>query len=172
MMPELEIPKAELRQHSRAQHVATVRFYRATQVCKPQRSLAGIVACAREEKRSGLGLRLDAVSKRECPYHSCIDGCPDCRAHWQAREERVVVARAIAKKFKLTLIAASKWGWKRACIMRICAGPPSKNDLARARRARAAAVEMFLALGYEVELTNDEGGVELFKPAKKWRLRR
>lgn len=157
--------------HRRARHVASVRFYRATQVCKPQRSLAGIIACASEDKRSGLGLRLDAISERDCPYHYCRGDCPDCRAHWQARGDRVVVARAVAKRFKLTLIAASRWGWKKGCIMRVCAGPPSRSALTRARGARAMATKMFRALGYEVELTNDRGGVELLKPTRKWKLR-
>lgn len=157
--------------------VARVAFYRvAPRACKNERSLAAIVACTKEEPRYGLGLSINAnvdtcANSMVCHgigWSRTMNLCEQCRAHWKAREDRVRVTKEVAKKFDLTIWRASRWGF--GGLIHICRGPATKADLQRARRARAHAAKMLQRLGYAVEVTDDDGGVELLRPTGKFKV--
>lgn len=159
----------------RQRPLARISLYRVNpRACQPSSALAAIAACTRETPTYGLGLTFNVLaSSLDCRcYFIFGEGarCPICTAYNQALNDRVDVARAIGKKFKLTVWRAPRHSLQ-AAKLHVCRGPATKTDVECARRARAATATMLRALGYTVELTNDDGGVELLKPTKKWRLR-
>lgn len=148
---------------------ARVGFYRvAPKACTPKRALAAIVACSREQQTSGLGLAINIEYERQCVGHLWApEWCGECRTEERVKTDRVCLSTATAKLYGLSLWTASRFGSHSAKI-HICRAVPTKADLRRARRARSYAARRLRALGYQVEFVDDDGGVRLQRPTRRF----